>query len=124
MKISQLTTDESLDILCEVTPAIFSIVTDEALVGELRQKIDPENLKTQADIVIEGTKKLNVLVPIVLRTHRAEVYQILSLLNRKTPEEIARQSFIQTGMQIRELIRDRELINFFISFVQPEESAS
>lgn len=123
MKISQLTTDESLDILCEVTPAIFSIVTDEALVRELRQKIDPKNLKTQADIVIEGTKKLNALVPIVLKSHRAEVYQILSLLNRKTPEEIARQGFVETGMQIREIIKDKELIGFFTSFVQPEESA-
>ncbi|MCI8623748.1 MAG: hypothetical protein HFG26_08810 [Provencibacterium sp.] len=124
MKISELTTDESLDILCELTPIIFNITNDSALSEELRRKIDPENLKTQAGIVIEGTKKLNVLIPIVLKSHRADIYQILSLLNRKTSDEIARQNFIQTGMQIRELIKDKELIDFFTSFVQSEETVS
>jgi len=119
MKLSQLTTDETLDVLCEITPYINNIVTDQELTTELRRKADPENLKTRADVMLEGAKKLNVLVPIVLKKRRDDIYGILSVLNKKTTEEIAKQSFIATVSQIREVLEDKELINFFKSFVQP-----
>ncbi len=120
MKLSQLTTDETLDVLCEITPYINNIVIDQELTTELRRKVDPENLKTRADVMLEGVKKLNVLVPIVLKKRREDVYGILSVLNKRAPEEIAKQSFITTVNQIREVLEDKELINFFKSFVKPE----
>ncbi len=120
MKLSQLTTDETLDVLCEITPYINNIVIDQELTTELRRKVDPENLKTRADAMLEGAKKLNVLVPIVLKKRRKDVYGILSVLNKKAPEEIAKQSFITTVNQIREVLEDKELISFFKSFVKPE----
>jgi len=120
MKLSQLTTDETLDVLCEITPYINNIMTDQELNTELRRKADPENLKTRADVMLEGAKKLNVLVPIVLKKRREDVYGILSALNKKAPEEIAKQSFLTTVSQIREVLEDKELINFFKSFVKPE----
>lgn len=118
MKISELTTDETLDVLCELTPVITSIMTDTELGTELRRKIDPQMLKSKADMAIEGTKKINALIPIILKTHRSDVYKILAVLNRKTPDEIARQNFIQTGKQIREIVKDKDLLSFFSSFVQ------
>jgi len=119
MKLSQLTTDETLDVLCEITPYINNIAIDQELTTELRRKVDPENLKSRADVMLEGAKKLNVLVPIVLKKRRDDIYGILSVLNKKTTEEIAKQSFIATVGQIREVLEDKELINFFKSFVQP-----
>ncbi len=120
MKLSQLTTDETLDVLCEITPYINNIVIDQELTTELRRKVDPENLKTRTGVMLEGAKKLNVLIPVVLKKRRDDVYGILSALNKKEPEEIAKQSFIATVNQIREVLEDKELINFFESFVQPE----
>ena len=39
-------------------------------------------------------------------------------LNHMEPEEIARQNVLKTGMQIREICKDKELLDFFRSCVE------
>lgn len=123
MKLSALSTEEALDALCELTPYINNIVIDENLLAELRRKIDPDAKLTRAEIYAFGSEKLSALAPIVLKGHRADVYGILSVLNGKTPEEIGKQNILTTGAQIRDAVKDKELIAFFKSCVEPEESA-
>lgn len=122
MRLSKLSTDKALDILCEITPYINNIVIDDTLITELKNKIDPKGNFSKAEILAFGVQKINTLIPIVLKEHRADIYGVLSVLNEKTPEEIARQNFIQTGTQIREAVKDKELIDFFKSCAEQEES--
>lgn len=124
MKLSELTTDESLDALCLLTPYINNIITDHALSEEVRRKIDPEHMKSKADVALEGAKKINTLVPIILKNHRNDVYGILSVINKKPVEAIGKQNFIVTAMQIRELVKDKALVDFFESCAEQEEAAS
>lgn len=47
MKLSELTTDRALDVLCELTPAVANIVEDKAVASALERAIpekkeDPE----------------------------------------------------------------------------------
>lgn len=120
MRLSELTTDESLDALCAMTPYINNIMVDQDLSEELRSTIDPKNLKNKAEMLHEGMKKINALVPIILKKHRGDVYGILSVLNEKTPGEIGKQNFIVTAIQIREAVKDKALLDFFKSCASQE----
>lgn len=124
MKLSELTTDESLDALCLLTPYVNNIVIDQSLTEELRRKVDPQNVKTKAELMLEGARKINSLVPIILKNHRADVYGILSVVNKKPLEMIGKQNFLVTAAQIRELVKDKALVDFFKSCAEREEAAS
>lgn len=122
MKLSELSTDRAMDVLCELTTPVSSIVSDAALMEELRSVIKPEKAATRAELMALGLEKLGKLVPIVFRTHRADVYEIIAIVNEQSAEEIARQSIIVTMCRIREIIKDRELLDFFKSCADTEGS--
>ena len=124
MRLSELTTDESLDALCLLTPYINNIIIDQSLAEELRRKIDPKQTKTKAEVMLEGARKINAVVPIILKNHRADVYGILSVVNKKPLELIGKQNFLVTAAQIRELVKDKALVDFFKSCAEQEPTAS
>lgn len=118
MKLSELSTDRALDALCELTPYISNICTDERLMTALGEKLDvDENANTYALLMVFAGK-IGEITPILLRTHRADVYGILSILNEKSVEDIAAQPFTDTFQQIREALQDSGLLSFFRSFAR------
>ncbi len=44
MKLSKLTTDEALDVLCEITPFVSSIISDEDLMETLNKTIKKDGM--------------------------------------------------------------------------------
>ena len=121
MKLSELSTDRAADVMCELTPYIANIVSDEALTAELRAAASKDAV-TKAELIADGLDKINRLVPIVLKKLRADVYGILSAVNEKSAEEIAQQNIIRTMMQIREIAKDKELLDFFKSCADSQGS--
>lgn len=122
MKLSQMTTDRATDVLCEITPYVANIVSDEELLAELRNAVDPKEVATHAELMARGAEKVTKLIPIVLKKRKADVFGILAALNYKTPEEIRKQNIIATMAQVREVIKDKELMDFFKSCVNVEGS--
>lgn len=120
MRISSLTTDEALDVLCEITPYIADIVGDEELLAELKREVTKGKVLSEAELKVLGLQKINALVPLILKKKKADVYGILAALNGKTEEDIAKQNVLITGHQIREIVKDKELLDFFKSFVDGE----
>ena len=118
MKLSQLTTDNALDVLCEITPYVSNIVTDEELMATIGKTVKREGGMTRAGVMLLGAEKLTKIVPVVMKTHRADVYGIVAVLNGMEPEEIAQQNVIKTSMQIRDICKDKELLDFFKSCVE------
>ena len=49
MKISQLSTDRSVDVLCGIAPYVENIVTDDELIKELRTALDFTKANTRAE---------------------------------------------------------------------------
>ena len=121
MKLSQLSTNEALDVLAEITPYITDIMSDEALIAELKNTIGGKELST-AEMVAFGANKISKIINILLKQNKRAVFGILAALNKKAPDEIAKQNFIATGNQIREIVKDRELWDFFTSFARTEEN--
>jgi hypothetical protein len=122
MKLSKLSTDEALDVFCELTPYINNIVTDDVLLDELKAKVKATGNETKAEIMAMGAEKINKLVPIVLKGHKDDVYGILSVLNDADVDAIGKQNVIKTMSQIRDLIKDKEFLDFFKSCAEQEQS--
>lgn len=120
MKLSELSTDRALDVLCELTPYASSIMEDDeilsALGGFMNQSADAK--EDDASMSEKGIMMFCGLVkniPLLLKTHRPDVYGILSVLNEKTVAEIAAQPAGETIKQIKDVFRDSELLDFFKS---------
>ena len=122
MKLSEMTTDRAMDVLCEITPCIANITADEELLAELRNAIDPKAVKTKAELMVKGVEKITKLVPIVLKQRKTDVFGFLAALNEKTAEEIGKQNIIATMAQVREVVKDKDLMDFFKSCVGSEGS--
>lgn len=117
MRISELTTDRAADILCELTPHIANITSDKALLDALKEKIGTDK-KSVAEIYVHGAKKLSVIVPILLKDHKHDIFSILAILQSTTEDEIAKQGILDTMTQIKEAWEDKDLIDFFKSWQQ------
>lgn len=120
MKLSKMTTDKAMDVMCEITPYIAAITSDEDLLAELRNAIDPKSVATRAELMAKGVEKVTKIVPIILKKRKSDMFCILAALNEKTADEIGKQNIIVTMAQIRELVKDKELVDFFKSCVGAE----
>lgn len=118
MKFSQLTTDKALDVLCEITPYIANIATDDELMAVIGKAVKREGM-TRAGVLLLGAEKLTKMVPVLLKTHRDDVYGVVAAVNGKTVDEIREQNFMKTTAQIVEVIKDKELLDFFKSCAEP-----
>jgi phosphoenolpyruvate synthase/pyruvate phosphate dikinase len=125
MKLSEISTERAADVLCELTPLVDSIITDEDLMQSLSAVVDREQTETMSvgQKMLLVSSKLGKIVPILMKKRRAEMFGILAVLNEKTPEQISAQNMLVTMMQIRDLVNDRELIDFFKSCRNTGEGA-
>ena len=115
MKLSELSTDKALDVLCELTPYIKNITDDEAATSSIGKVLDDgQGLNLYGRFMLLAGW-VGDFIPVLLRTHRADVYGILSVMNERPVEEIASQKLIDTMAQVRELFRDEDFVSFFKS---------
>lgn len=121
MKLSELTTERAADVLCELTPYIANITGDKALLDELANKFDSKG-KSAAELYTFAAHKYATLVPILLKDHREDVFGVLSVLNETELDKIAKQNIMETMKQVREVFQDKELLDFFKSFGQRDET--
>ena len=122
MKLSKLTTEQAVDVLCELTPYIANITGDKVLLDELGKNFDGKG-KSVAELYTYGAQKYAMLVPVLLKDHRADVFGILSVLNDTTAEVVAKQNVLTTILQIRSVFKDKDLLDFFRSFGQEDGTA-
>lgn len=115
MKLSELTTERALDLLCELTPYIANITADKALLDELGKKFDSKG-KSIAELYVFAAHKCAQIVPLLLKDHRADVFGLLAVLNETTVDKIAKQNAMETIKQVCEAFKDKEFLDFFKSF--------
>lgn len=122
MKLSELTTERAADVLCELTPYIANITGDKSLLDELANKFDSK-AKSVAELYTFAAHKYATLAPILLKAHRSDVFGVLAVLNECSADEIAKQKVMKTMKQVRDLFQDKDLLDFFKSFGQEDETA-
>ncbi len=120
MRLSQLTTDKAADVLCELTPYVANIVSDEDLLAELKKAVDAKDIRNKAQYLAIGAEKVTKILPILLKKRKNDVFGILAVINEKTVEEIAKQNILVTLKQAKTAIKDKDLIDFFKSCMDTE----
>lgn len=120
-KLSDLSTDECLDVLCEITPHVASIVADEEIMAAIG-KAAPKKDLTSAGVMMTAVSRLTKCIPLLVKTHRDDVYAILAAVGGMTVEEIAKQNTIITLTQIRAVCKDKELLDFFKSWAHGDKA--
>lgn len=116
MKLSEFSTDEGFDVLCAITPYVCNVTADEELLNAAKSKIAPHTTGiSKAQLVLLGAKKITELLPLALKKHRNDLYNILAALHETTVEEIAKQPLSKTIIMVKEMSEDRELLSFFDS---------
>ena len=113
MKISEFNTNESLDLLCALTPNIAAFLKDKELLDELKKKRGTVGKMTVAEMLQVAASRLNVLVPILFQKHRSDLFSILAAMNKTTPDAIAAQPLVKTMEQMKEILQDRDFWDFF-----------
>ena len=123
-KISQLTTDEALDVFCELTPHINDIISDEELVEEIKRKIDNngDGELSRIEMLRFGVDKINKIIPIVLKKKRDGLLGIIAVMTDSELEDIKKQNIIITLAQMRDLAKDKDLMDFVRSCLNSEKS--
>ena len=124
MKLSELSTDRATDVLCEMSPYIMNITTDEELVSELKAAVDFKDAQamSMAEKITVVTGKLSKILPILLKKKKNDLFGILGALNEKSIEEISKQNILFTMKQIWDISKDKELLDFFKSCTGSEGS--
>ena len=122
MKLSHYSTGDATDVLCEIAPYISNIVTDEELMNELKAAISYNRASTKAEQMALVCAKITKIIPIILKKRKQDLFGVLAVLNEKTIEEIGKQNIIVTMSQIRDMAKDKELLDFFKSCTDMEES--
>lgn len=120
MKLSELDTSRAADVLCEAGAYALNILTDEELAAELKSKIDNPDELSRLELYTFGVQKVSTLLPIVLKKHRNDVFGILAAVNGCAVNYIASQNIMVTMQQVKELVSDKDMIDFFKSCVPVE----
>lgn len=123
-KISKLTTDEALDVFCELTPHINEIVSDDELISEIKRKLDKngDSKLTRGELLLFGVEKINNIILIVLKKKRDALLSIVAVMAGCELEKIKSQNFLKTGVMVRDLAKDKDLMDFVRSCLNSEKS--
>ncbi len=122
MALKDLSTAEAADILVQLSPLMDNITTDRELMERVGKSIDKDGM-TKVGIAIEAMHRVFSCVPLLLKDHRADVFGIVATVKRKTVAEIYSQPIVQTIKDIKEILADEDLLDFFDLFKSLGETA-
>lgn len=117
MKFSELTTENAMDVFCEITEYVERIMNDSELVDELKKELGITEETTNVEKTAIVLSKIKTIAPILLKKRRDDVLGIVAAVNSMTVDEIKKQNIVKTLLQIREIIGDKDFMDFFKSFV-------
>lgn len=121
-KISELTTDNAADIICEIIPYVEDIITDEELMNEIKSRLNLSQGANKIELYAVLVGKISRIAPILLKKKRNSVYGILAAFNEVPVEKMREQNFIITMKQIRELVKDKQVMELFTSSGNAEDN--
>ena len=112
IKLSELSTEDFLNKVCDLTPHLFSILTDKELVNVFNSKTKPKN---EADLTKFVIEKMIKLVPLLLKEHKDDILSVLAIMSDRTLEDIKKQNAFITIKELKELFTDKDLVELFLS---------
>ncbi len=112
--LAELPAEEGIDRLIGMTPYLGNILTDEALTNALTADPPKENQPmTRAMVMATGMKRMNALLPVLLKTHREDIYGLLSAYYAIPITELQGESYGALVSRIKNIINDESITAFF-----------
>lgn len=100
-------TDVAIEKLCNVAP----VVAD--LADKLSKDTEFKSFILAAKETSNNTVFLLKVLPLLLKNYAVEAYEILSIWNEKSVDEIKAQPFAETVKQIKALFADEDVRSFY-----------
>ena len=113
MKISEMTNDQACDAIVRLTNPVANITDDPKLEPMLKELAD-NNGETGVSALKIVSSMLPKFVPLLLKDHKNDLYEIISILSDKNKGEIGKMKLGETIAILKESI-DEDLIGFFKS---------
>lgn len=126
MKLSEMTSEQGVDVLIRLTPVITGLLSDSEFISEVTgiladKSEDGKELRAE-DYLSRGIEKINNLAFLLFRKKRDALFEIIGAVGGKSAAQVASQSFIVTLSEARDILRDKDLINFLKSCAGTEKN--
>ena len=113
MKLSELEFDRAADVMAKLSGSIGKILDDDKVV-----KLMPEIINQGQKNATKGYALIfSKLIPACLVSHKADLFDVLAVLDDKTTEEVAKFKLADIRRVIEESA-DKELLDFLKSILR------
>lgn len=102
MKLSELSNDQAADILIRLSGPVGAICDDEEAV----QMIDEYKKRYKMPLFYAVGKMIPTLVGYLLKKHKSELYEIISLLSGEKKADVGNMNFAETVKVLRDSYDD------------------
>lgn len=110
MKLSLMTSDQAADALIQLAPEIEILVNDEGL-AELIKTRELTSDKQKAKKL--GAMFVFRVATYLLKNQRQTAWNIIGILDGKSPKEVGEQLFPVTIKQLMDILGDKDFMGFF-----------
>lgn len=110
MKISEMTNEQAAEALIRLSVPFGNICEDE----EALKMLDEYRAMSKMPMIQTIGKMLPKFISYALKSHKADLYEIIGALTFQTKEKVAKMNFVDTIKVVRESY-DEVLKSFFTS---------
>lgn len=120
LKVFDLPTDKGLPILATLTAEIGEMLLDKELFNaftNVAEKFKDRGNLSKSELVTVGLTQIIRLVPILIKNHPNNMYNIISTLKEISVEEVKQQKVSDTVKDVISILKDEGFRDFFTSFI-------
>lgn len=120
MKLTDIKGDRAIDVAAEMIDPIINIASDESAADLFRRRGLPEGMSVREF----AFKRLKSGLPALLKNHKDDVVQILSIIKDEPREEILKNMTVMSIINdVLDLMTD-DLLRIFFIFARTGETSS
>lgn len=113
MKLSEITGARAVEVIAELIQPLANIAADRENISHLFNT-QPKDGETNSESTIRSLKDN---VPLLLKTHNADIRQILGIVNDEDPESLSVPAIVKGTF---DLLGDDDFMSLFMSAVPKE----
>lgn len=112
MKLSDIKGDRVLDVIADIIDPIANMVQDKDVAAMFERKAVPDGMDARDFFA----KRMRKGMPVLLKSHKADIIAIMAAIDGVTPEQYAESlDFPKLFTDVMELVTDNAFLDFLSS---------
>lgn len=112
MKLSDIKGDRVFDVIADIIDPIANMVQDKDVAAMFKREAVPDGMEARDFF----TKRMCKGLPVLLKSHKADIIAIMAAIEGVTPEQYAASlDFPKLFTDVMELVTDDAFLNFLSS---------